>query len=221
MFPLHPFIVAQHSLFVHRFLLLWQHFVPLLYFLGTVFIYLSTVKISRQVSMSRSWSPLILTQIHWESGPACPSPPSLPFSVHIFIWNNWHRSIQRVTIHPWTWSASPSPPSLTKKSGLMDGCGHRYVSPAQALIPEIIPCMPKKIGDEKIFQILQNKATRQASPCRKSTSVSRMSRHGGTVGGTPLPTNLNPGFLAKIVTEKKCFTSNWKVSYNHVFLMSA
>ena len=144
MFPLHPFIVAQHSLFVHPCLLLWQHFVPLLYFLGIVFIYLNTVKISRQVSMSRSWSPLILTQIHWESGPACPSPSSLPFSVHIFIWNNWHRSIQRVTIHPWTWSASPSPPSLTKKSGLMDGCGHRYVSPAQALIPEIIPCMPKK-----------------------------------------------------------------------------
>ena len=214
MFPLHPFIVAQHSLFVHPFLLLWQHFVPLLYFLGIVFIYLSTVKISRQVSMSRSWSPLILTQIHWESGPACPSPPSLPFSVHISVWNNWHRSIQRVTIHPWTWSASPSPPSLTKKSGLMDGCGHRYVSPAQALIPEIIPCMPKKIGDEKIFQILQNKATRQASPCRKSTSVSRMSRHGGTVGGTPLPTNLG----------KNCHGEEMfylQVSYNHVFLMSA
>ena len=39
----------------------------------------------------------------------------------------------------------------------MDGCGHRYVSPAQALIPEIIPCMPKKIGDEKYSKYCKTK----------------------------------------------------------------
>ena len=45
---------------------------------------------------------------------------------------------REATIHPWTCKASPSPPSVMKKSGLMDGCGRIHVSPAPALKPDQI-----------------------------------------------------------------------------------
>ena len=88
---------------------------------------------------------------------------------------------REATIHPWTCKASPSPPSVMKKSGLMDGCGRIHVSPAPALKPDQI--MHAKKGDFPPSKIAKQGIQPRASPRRKSMSVSRMSRHGGT---TPL-----------------------------------
>ena len=63
---------------------------------------------------------------------------------------------REATIHPWTCKASPSPPSVMKKSGLMDGCGRIHVSPAPALKPDQIMCAKKGIFHR---QRLQNKAS--------------------------------------------------------------
>ena len=180
MFPLHPFIVAQHSLFVHPFVLLWQHFVPLLYFLGIVFI---SVQFK---SPGKCQNVPIMIPTHPDTDPSRESP-----------------SIRGP-------GAPPPPRPLWRKNQdwWMDVVTDMFHLLRHWYQRSYHACRKKSLI-KKIFQILQNKATRQASPCRKSTSVSRMSRHGGTVGGTPLPTNLNPGFLAKIVTEKKCFTSKF------------